>query len=677
MPKKPRNKSSLLLSLLAYGLTLLLVFFQIPSLSEGDLPPQGLTLLNDLLSSRNTILAITAFFISVTVINLLPVAFILAIYRRDPRAPHSSSSKFVSTGIGYVLLWHLLALVINSMLFPYSDWAPAFYFNSNIYLNLALISSISVVLFFLLARVEKTHNFHIIRIGLAAIAISFCLSFISKQHVLAANHTNKPDIIIIGIDSFSAQQYQAYKKDLPNIRKFVDNSVQFVDTVTPLGRTFTAWSSILSGKYPQETGARDNLTPLRLINSKDFLPTQLHSYGYETIYAIDERQFSNIDESWGFDKIIGPKVGVSDFIISKLSDIPAVNIFVAALPSIAEKLFPYTTYNRAAWKLYNPKRFSDKLDKELLELNNQPLFLSIHFCIAHSPFKWGKITDYHNEVSFDKIGTKAHYKAIRAADEQFGRLINTLERTGRLSNAIVVVLSDHGEGLGYKTREFSADLNIPSKNKRPHKSEIVEFAYGHGSNLNEPEINQVLLSINQYKHGKAIFHSSRQYEPAVLIDVAPTVLQLANLNKGITPGFTGISLAPIMNGHGPELTKRTRFMETGLSPGALNAEAPSPNELMKAVAGYFRINKNGRVELDMELYEEIEREKRVAIIQGDWQLTLYPKQYVGATQVLFNRVSGHWTDDVESPLWHEANADWLYDQLVSFFKNSNIDAIRK
>ncbi len=43
---------------------------------------------------------------------------------------------------------------------------------------------------------------------------------------------------------------------------------------------------------------------------------------------------------------------------------------------------------------------------------------------------------------------KGYYAHITALDEQFGRLIETLERTGQMDNTIIVYTSDHGDMLG-------------------------------------------------------------------------------------------------------------------------------------------------------------------------------------------------------------------------------------
>lgn len=53
--------------------------------------------------------------------------------------------------------------------------------------------------------------------------------------------------------------------------------------------------------------------------------------------------------------------------------------------------------------------------------------------------------------------TKNYYACITGVDEQIGRIFSYLEESGLVSNTIVVIMSDHGNGLGLN--------NIPTKDK--------------------------------------------------------------------------------------------------------------------------------------------------------------------------------------------------------------------
>ncbi|MEN8159377.1 MAG: sulfatase-like hydrolase/transferase, partial [Myxococcota bacterium] len=106
---------------------------------------------------------------------------------------------------------------------------------------------------------------------------------------------------------------------------------------------------------------------------------------------------------------------------------------------------------------------------------------------------------------------RALYDAeIHFTDQQLGRLLDGLERAGVVSDTIVVVVSDHGEGLGQHRR------------------------IQHGTNLHD-ELTRALLLIRA--PGTA---PRRVTTVARTIDVAPTVLDLLGIPS--VPGFQGRSL---------------------------------------------------------------------------------------------------------------------------------------
>lgn len=658
---------SVLLPLVAYGISLFLLYLQLPFEEVENLPPQGQLLLTDFMKSPPAVWAVIQFSLIVLVLQLAPVWLILAAHKRDPRIQQYSTIRAFALGITYVLLWHIVITIINAQVVPRSNWALVVLYNSNTYLNFALIVGACVFLLPLIAKF-LWHQVGIRRLTIfAGIVGAIVLFNTGSGTAQATRYTDKPNIILIGVDSFSFPQYQIYKEWLPNIRKLQEQSVMFSDTLTPLARTFPAWTSILSGRYPRETGARDNLFPLDQIDSSDFLTRRLKAAGYTTLFSMDERQFSNIGESWGFDKVIGPEIGAADFMLSTMADIPAVNIMVTTWPSFSGALFPYVTYNRAAWKQYYPERFSGMLSDELSEINAAPIFLATHFCMAHSPYKWSPLETPAPPREFDTAGNESHFNAITAADKQVGRLLETLRRTGRLENAVVILLSDHGEGLGYWTRHFKADSYVPPPGVSPHRLQHLEFIFGHGSNLNEPDMNQTLLMISRYIDGKPTNPSSIQTTPAALVDILPTVLELSDL-KYDPSEISGISLASALNKPDPKLATRLRFLESGISPPALNSKDPDRKALLQGMSDYFEISRAGKVEIKVKDYEHVIETKRRAVILGKWQLTIYPNEDVLGYQVLlFDRETGRWTDSPDSPLWQEANADRLAESMVHLF----------
>jgi arylsulfatase A-like enzyme len=103
-------------------------------------------------------------------------------------------------------------------------------------------------------------------------------------------------------------------------------------------------------------------------------------------------------------------------------------------------------------------------------------------------------------------------------DASVHQLIEKLKTTGALENTLVVIASDHGE-------------------------EFWEHGYGaHGHSLYSELIHVALLFWNP----RLLPNARRIAEPVQLIDVMPTLLELANVP--VPAGLQGQSLAPLLRG---------------------------------------------------------------------------------------------------------------------------------
>ena len=112
--------------------------------------------------------------------------------------------------------------------------------------------------------------------------------------------------------------------------------------------------------------------------------------------------------------------------------------------------------------------------------------------------------------------TRRYLAEVEHVDQFIGRLLQVLRSTETYDNTIVVFVSDHGECLG--ERDFM----------------------GHVRYLNEPLL-RVPLIIKPARGGDARARlEARAAGPVSLIDIAPTVLEMAGLPP--LPGSRGISL---------------------------------------------------------------------------------------------------------------------------------------
>lgn len=447
----------------------------------------------------------------------------------------------------------------------------------------------------------------------------------------------QPNIVIIGIDSLRSDMSGPNSESwlTPNIDRFLNDARLVPDAITPLARTFPSWISILTGSHPQTTRARENLVPKQLLKLPPTLAERLRSAGYRTVFATDEVRFSNIDTSYGFDAALTPPIGAADFLLGTINDLPLSNLIVNS--RLGGLLFPASYANRGAAVTYQPQTFIERLASET-DFEDSPLFLAIHLTLPHWPFRWadepGRFFEYGSEQPY------AYLSAVIGVDGQFAELMALLEARGVLTNAVVVLLSDHGEGLG-----LPVDNLIYSREAKEAAGRLPVAMWGHGTSVLSPHQHGVLLALrgygpSQFAHGAGVPLDV----PATLEDVAPTLLDLAGI-RSVGERFDGQSLAALLRGDEAgraTLDSRFRFVETAYNSGSLGRGKLRESELIEEGRFLYRINPDtARLEFRAEQWERLLAAKERAVIQGDWLLAALPAPEANSHRyLLVNRRGG-------------------------------------
>ncbi|HEX6863415.1 MAG TPA: tetratricopeptide repeat protein [Thermoanaerobaculia bacterium] len=276
----------------------------------------------------------------------------------------------------------------------------------------------------------------------------------------------KGPIILISIDTLRSDRLPAYgygKIQTPAIDGLAKDAILFERAYSHYPLTLPSHVSILTGELPSVHKIRDNVGYQFESARHPYLPRLLKQAGYETGAAVSAfvlRPETGLAE--GFDAYEGdlrPETGQSlDSVIRS-----GAETLKLALPWIRE---------RAA----------------------KPFFYFFHIYEPHAPYN----PTYEADVA--------------AADKVIGDLLAELKRLGIYDRATIVLLSDHGEGLG-------------DHGEKQHGI----FLYR--------EMIQVPLMI---KLPGAERGGERVPVPAQLVDVAPTLLSLAGVE--VPEELTGSSL---------------------------------------------------------------------------------------------------------------------------------------
>ncbi len=322
------------------------------------------------------------------------------------------------------------------------------------------------------------------------------------------------NVMLITLDTTRADRLGCYgysSGTSPRIDALAREGTTFERAVCTASVTPVSHASILTGLYPYSHGLRvlHGRTENQLTSEADTLAEVLAEAGYATGAVISafpagsrfglDQGFQSFDES---------------FIQAPLEEIVS----------------PGGAVNTGM----NQRRAGETTDLALrwLDAVQGPFFLWLHYFDPHDP-RLLPPREFLDRFPVPAGPRPDQLRAIydievRYMDEQIGRVLDRLAAGGLLDRTLVIVVSDHGEGLG------------------------DHDWWTHGI-LYEEQIRAALVV---RAPGKP---PGRRVEPLVrTIDIMPTVLDLAGLDAASRPDMPdmpdmdGVSLAALLAGDGPD-----------------------------------------------------------------------------------------------------------------------------
>lgn len=484
------------------------------------------------------------------------------------------------------LIW---LVSLNALLFDHSSYSTPL--ASLARPEVAVMSS--ALLAAMIGVVFWHHRHQLVRarwwLGAAGLVASvFLLGAGAPHRTPSAESATHRNIIIVGVDSLSAPLLQQEQSSLPHLSRLLAHSTHYQRAYTPLGRTYPAWMSILSGRAPAEHGALFNLRAVERADRRDLLSRSLGAQGYRTVYAIDERRFNNIDESFGFDQLVGPQDGALDFALQSLNDTPLTNLLLQT--RAGKWLLPHSYLNVASVANYDARGFVDAIGRA--SAGPAPLFLAVHFLSGHFPFHSRHAAA---SPSSDRTIRSRHVATLAAVDAQVGALMTMLSTQGRLDDALVILLSDHGEALGHDepVRLASGELRKTS-------------SFGHGTDLLSEHQNRIVLATARYRNGQPLPAGPAHDEQVSLLDIRAAAEAYARAGSA--------DLKP---------TSDCMLVETGLRvASASDYRHLDPRQVAAEGAGFYEVDPQGRLRLREPLLRGLVAKKDVGLRCAD-RITIF------------------------------------------------------
>jgi arylsulfatase A-like enzyme/tetratricopeptide (TPR) repeat protein len=275
--------------------------------------------------------------------------------------------------------------------------------------------------------------------------------------------TKGAPIILVSIDTLRSDRLPVYgydKVQTPALDAFAKDAIVFERAYSHYPLTLPSHVSILTGQLPPDHKVRDNAGYAFEAAKHPYLPRLLKKAGYETGAAVSAfvlRSQTGLAEGFDvYDGTFNPKPGETLDVVQRTGP----DTLKAALPWLGGR-------------------------------GEKPFFYFFHIYEPHSP--------YTAPEPFASRYPDPYDAEVAAADQVVGDLFAELKRLGIYDRATIVVLSDHGEGLG-------------------EHGEAQHGIFLYRETLQVP----LMLKLPKSERG-----GTRVSAPAQLVDVAPTLLSLA------------------------------------------------------------------------------------------------------------------------------------------------------
>jgi len=386
---------------------------------------------------------------------------------------------------------------------------------------------------------------------------------------------SSPNVLLIVLDTVRADHLSLYhyeRATSPVLERLAKRGILFEEARATASWTLPSHASMFTGRWPHELAVKW-LTPLR--GNDPTLAEYLGSHGYATAGFVANDLYCSYDT--GLDRGF---THYEDYVLERLSPFRTARLVDLTLKTVANvgdtlsQFFDAGPFRPLQESVLDQLQGGDRkhaasINREFVDWLSQrsepcrPFFVFLNYFDAHSLYLLPPGAEYRfglkprTQADFqlfehwrdiDKLRMPPHYRTLvrdcydnclAYLDQRLGELFDELQRRGVLDQTLVIVTSDHGEGLG--------EHNL----------------YDHGESLYRNEVRVPLLIVLP-----AGSQSQGVVREAVsLRDLPATIVDLVGLQAG-SP-FPGQSLSKRWRGCSPE--------DVSVSDPGVLSELGSPN----------------------------------------------------------------------------------------------------
>ena len=313
--------------------------------------------------------------------------------------------------------------------------------------------------------------------------------------------TQSPNLIFVFADQWRAQAF-GYAGDpnvvTPNLDRFAAESLNFSNAVSGCPVCGPYRASLMTGVYPSRHGMMVNDQCLHRLYEGPFLADSLQDAGYQTAYIGKWHIDGN-----GRNAYIPPERRLG---FAWWKGFECTHDYNNSYYYFGNDLRPHR------WQGYDADAQTDEACRYLREdVGDLPFALFLSWGPPHNPYGSApsRYREMYNpqdivlspnipEESADRArkDLAGYYAHCSALDAAFGRILDTVDATGRARDTIVIFTSDHGDMLGAqnqmrKQKPWAESLRVPLLIRHPQGT-------GPGRDdtpVNVPDLMPTLLSL--------------------------------------------------------------------------------------------------------------------------------------------------------------------------------------
>jgi len=345
------------------------------------------------------------------------------------------------------------------------------------------------------------------------------------------------NILLITIDTLRADHLSTYgyvRRTTPVIDRLASEGVRFDRAAVQWPKTGPSFTSIFTATYPKDNKiVRKIGIPLPL--DYEMLAEVLSAQGYSTAAVVAngavgaefnfDQGFDRYVQTWKVEGVEGPPnvaARVTDEALALAADLPTDRPYFLWVHYL-DPHFPYTPPEGWAGKFVDDE-FSDPSEKIPVDRTKRRRQMA---AIGRD-----QMLDDREDLAF----YIARYdEEIAYTDAEVGRLLDTMGGNGQLESTLTVLTSDHGESLG------------------DHK-----YFFDHGRFS-----FQTCLRVPFILHYPGVLEPAVDPQPVELIDLTPTILDIARVPTEDGTWKQGQSLLPRLLGLEETVDDRLAFSEAG------------------------------------------------------------------------------------------------------------------